>query len=242
MTAPSPPVVPAERELPARAHEAAFFRVELALTDVTPLAMPLSLAMNAASIRRRLAGVAETLLGRSIAFGGRIGAVESLEQTYRALAGMTRDRLEVLGEDFAKDELSTRIRPEAARLLDRARARGRRVVLVSEGPLEILRPFARDLEADVLANELEYEDERATGRLVPPVWTSTIDAARLRRYAADHHIDLGRSAAYAHDHRDVVLLSAVREPCCIDPDRDLTRMAADLDWPVVRRAREGASS
>lgn len=224
-----------------RARPAAFFRLEGALHPASSHEAAAYLAANAASMRRRLFGVGGVALAavlRRAEFAG----VEAIRLSHAVLAGCSRDRIEVLSEDYARDVLIPETRPSAIRLLAGARRDGLVTVLLSESIKPIAEAFSRFVldeprpAFDILvANDLEYDDRgRTTGKLLDPVVGPEIDPKRLRAIAAAHAIDLERSRAYGHTRSDLVLLSAVGHPCAVEPDRELARAAHDLDWPAVR--------
>src|SRR6516162_3718288 len=86
------------------------------------------------------------------------------------LRGITKDRLDLLGEEYFQYVLKPRMRREAlGKLVDAVRD-GQRVVLVSQMLEHLLRPMAEFFAADgFLANRLEFRNGLATGRLLAPV-------------------------------------------------------------------------
>lgn len=86
------------------------------------------------------------------------------------LRGITKDRLDLLGEEYFQYELKPRMRREAVEKLVDAVRSGERVVLVSQMLDHILRPMADFFAVEgFLANRLEFRDRIATGRLLAPV-------------------------------------------------------------------------
>ncbi len=88
------------------------------------------------------------------------------------LAGVTRDRLDLLGEEYFEYILKKQLKPEGlARLRQCAEEKGSgNVVLVSQGLDHVMRPLARHLGVALLvSNRLEFRDGVATGRLLDPV-------------------------------------------------------------------------
>lgn len=211
--------------------EGAFFRLEGALVATSAHAGAAYLAGGAPHVRQRLfaagiGGLAASVAAADPAVAARIA--------WSPLRGLSRDRIEVLGEDWAQDELLPKIRPQVRRLLEDAARTGRVCVLVSESIDAIAGPVARALGFDdVMCSALEWEGEQATGRLREPRVGPEVDPRALRALAAKHDIDLARSAAYGSRGADSMLLSLVGLPCAVAPDRQLSRIARDLDWPVV---------
>ncbi len=224
---------------------AAFFRLEGVMHPAAAWAGAAYLASNAASMRTRLLGLggaafSGALRGVSLAGAGIAGA-RTTRFAYATVAGFSRDRIEVLGEDYARDVLVAEVRAEAVRLVEGARRDGFVTVLVAESIAPIADAFARLLAKDgpafdvVIANQLELDKrQRATGELLDPVIGPEVDPRRIRELAALHGIDLTTSRAYGQSRADLVLLGLVGQPCAIEPDRELARVARDLDWPIVR--------
>ena len=89
---------------------------------------------------------------------------------HSVLRGITRDRLDLLGEEYFQYELKPRMRRESVEKLVEAVRSGERVVLVGQLLEHILRPMAEYFAAEgFLANRLEFRDGVATGRLEQPV-------------------------------------------------------------------------
>jgi phosphoserine phosphatase len=243
--------VPRERRAESRA--AAFFRLEGVMHPAAAWAGAAYLASNAASMRKRLLGLggaafSGALRGVSLAGAGLAGA-DATRLSYKVLSGFSRDRLEVLGEDYAREVLAPEARNEAVRLLEGARRDGLLTVLIAESIAPIADAFARVLAEEgpsfdlVVANQLELDAKlRATGELIEPVLAPEVDPRRVRELAAAHAIELEASRAYGSSRTDLVLLGLVGQPCAIEPDRELARVARDLDWPIVRAAKPFAGS
>ena len=89
---------------------------------------------------------------------------------HMTLRGVTRDRLDLLGEEYFLYKLKPQLKPrglEKAQALVRA---GADVVLVSQGLEHVMKPLAQHLGVKrIVANRLEFRDGVATGRLLEPV-------------------------------------------------------------------------
>lgn len=184
----------------------------------------------------------QRLLGRAMtAIGAGLGRQTPLRDpragarlAWSSVRGLSRDRIEVLAIDFARDVIIPGVRDEARRLIDHARRDGATLVLVSDGLDVVAREVALELGfAHVLANTLVYENEEATGELGAPIVGPEIDAARLAALARGWGIELARSSGYGSSPADALLLSHVGHPCALAPERELARVARDLGWPIV---------
>src|SRR5438445_5300757 len=86
------------------------------------------------------------------------------------LRGVSRDRLDLLGEEYFQYVLKPQLRREATEQLIEALRNGERVILVGQLPESILRPLAHHLGVEsFISNRLEFRDGKATGRLLDPV-------------------------------------------------------------------------
>src|SRR6267378_2413951 len=86
------------------------------------------------------------------------------------LRGISRDRLDLLGEEYFHYVLKPQLRREAAGKLIEAVRDGERIVLVGQLLENILRPLAHHFGIDsFISNRLEFRDGQATGRLMDPI-------------------------------------------------------------------------
>jgi len=89
---------------------------------------------------------------------------------HTVLRGVTRDRLDLLGEEFFLYKLKPNLKPEGVKKVKELLQAGADVVLVSQALEQIMRPLAQYLGVrSIIANRLEFRDGTATGRLLDPV-------------------------------------------------------------------------
>ncbi|HTT22515.1 MAG TPA: SDR family oxidoreductase [Candidatus Sulfotelmatobacter sp.] len=89
---------------------------------------------------------------------------------HTVLRGVTRDRLDLLGEEYFEYTLKPRLKPEGVRAVKELVQSGADVVLVSQALDHVMRPLAQHLGVKrIVANRLEFRDGIATGRLLDPV-------------------------------------------------------------------------
>ena len=97
-----------------------------------------------------------------------------------------------------------------------------------------MRPLARYLGVDdVIANQLEFVDNYATGKLKKPFVAGATKADIMRAYAKQHAIDLAESWAYSDSFSDYPMLAVVGHPTACNPDLRLRSLARSYDWPVL---------
>ncbi len=183
----------------------------------------------------------------------RLDLVKSaLWQVLFVLRGASAERVRSAAEDGMKilngfsvaemqhlvgDSMETVLRPlvyeEPLRLVERHRARGERVYIVSATLQEIVQHIADDLGFDgAIGSTCEIVDGVYTGRTLRAAH-GLGKAEALRALADAEGFDLAASTAYSDSYSDVPFLEAVGHPVAANPDRKLRRIAAERGWPVV---------
>ncbi len=116
----------------------------------------------------RRAGMAGMALARPFAYAAnRTFATRFL---HTLLRGVSRDRLDLLGEEYFHYVLKPQLRREAAGKLVEAVRGGERIVLVGQLLENILRPLAHHFGVEFfISNRLEFRQGKATGRLLDPI-------------------------------------------------------------------------
>jgi thioester reductase-like protein len=105
---------------------------------------------------------------------------------HTVLRGVTRDRLDLLGEEFFLYKLKPQLRERGVRKVQELVQAGADVVLVSQGLEHVMRPLAQHLGVKrIVANRLEFRDGTATGRLLEPVIRPRGAFARIREENPD---------------------------------------------------------
>lgn len=109
------------------------------------------------------------------------------------LRGISRDRLDLLGEEYFEYYLKPRLKPQGVEKLKEAMANGEKIVLVSQGLEHVMRPLAEHLGVQwLVANRLEFSDGLATGRLLSPVVRPRQILARIIGRNPDGRVVLGK--------------------------------------------------
>ena len=125
------------------------------------------------------------------------------------------------------------VQPYALEALAEHRRAGRRLVLATTTPIDLIDPLAVALGFDaVVATKYQIVDGLYTGRLDGGfVWGAGKRAA-VRRWASEQDIDLASSHAYSDSLFDVPLLSMVGHPHALNADPRLAAVAVARRWPL----------
>ncbi len=109
------------------------------------------------------------------------------------LRGVSRDRLDLLGQEYFEYKLKSRLKPAAVERLRQLLASGENVVLVSQALDQVMRPLAQHLGVKwILANRLDFRDGIATGRLLEPLIPPRGPLAQLMGNDPDGRRDAAR--------------------------------------------------
>jgi hypothetical protein len=148
-----------------------FWRVEGSLLDLTAVRPIGFFSWNSQSFLERWSrrGVMAALaLARPVLYcTNRVFATRVL---HTVLRGVSRDRLDLLGEEYFQYVLKPRLKQAGVEKLREVMAASGEVVLVSQGLEHIMRPLANFLGVgSIVCNRLDFRDGICTGRLTDPV-------------------------------------------------------------------------
>jgi len=154
-------------------------------------------------------------------------------QAVRAAKGWSRDATREAGRHAAA-ELAEAVQPWARVIIHDHQAAGRRVVLATTTPFDLVEP---------LAQLVGFDDVVATRYRVGAdgCYDGTFDGefvwgkgklTAVRAWAAGNDVDVARSWAYSDSFYDLPLLGAVARPVAVNPDPRLAAVAVLRRWPV----------
>ena len=165
-----------------------------------------------------------------------LGSTEQRLERIRHVAlkvtrGWSRSDVDAIVSSALESVIDPIIYDEAMDLIDEHRQVGRRVVIVSASPSELVRPLGSHLGVDdIIASEAALDgDGRYTGELAF-FCTGRDKAEAVRLFAERERIDLAWSYAYSDAFTDVPLLELVGHPVAVNPDRALARVAVERGW------------
>ena len=148
-------------------------------------------------------------------------------------AGLQVADVVALCEQVYDERLAGRIWDGTRRLAEQHRERGDPVWLVTGAPVELAEIVAGRLGlSGALGTVSEVEDGAWTGRLVGEILHGSAKADAVRALAEREGFDLDACTAYSDSINDLPLLEMVAFPHAVNPDRQLSRVAAEREWPV----------
>ena len=115
-------------------------------------------------------------------------------------------------------------------------AAGRRTVLITASPVALALAIGVSLGfSDVVGTRAEVHSDVYTGLLSAPVMHG--EAKRLALQAVLGSDEWAYSFAYSDSISDLPLLTSVRYPVAVNPDRQLRVVASDRRWRVLETRR-----
>jgi HAD superfamily hydrolase (TIGR01490 family) len=151
------------------------------------------------------------------------------------IKGWDRSKMEELVRETLTQIIEPIIYQEALQLIEEHQAAGRKVVIISSSPEEIVLPLSEFLGADaaIASRACVDKNNRYTGEL--ETYAYGPEKARfIREMAETENIDLDASYAYSDSQTDVPMLECVGNPFAVNPDKELMRVARANKWPIVQ--------
>jgi HAD superfamily hydrolase (TIGR01490 family) len=221
------------------ARAAAFFDLDktiIAKSSVLAFGRPFyreGLLSKAAIVKSAYAQVVFMLVGADE------GKMEKLRVAMlEMIRGWNRNHVAAIVRETLDDVVTPIIFAEALDLIAEHRDAGRKIVIVSSAPEEVVAPLGEHLGVDdVIATRAEVDAAGDyTGELAYYGY-GPHKAEAMAAMAAREGLDLAASYAYSDSITDAPMLWAVGNPVVVNPDRELARLARDEGWPVLKFAR-----
>lgn len=168
---------------------------------------------------------------------GTLDIDEFLRFQLEPLAREPRARLERWREEFVATLVRPRLSHAARALVERHRAQGHELAIVTATNRFITEPIARELGIEhLVATEPEERDGRFTGEVASVPCFRAGKIARVAEWLAARGLsrrDVAETWFYSDSHNDLPLLGAVDHPVAVDPCPRLRAHARAAGWPVI---------
>lgn len=164
---------------------------------------------------------------------GVIDAPRVAERALSPLAGREEEPFRAACEEWFRGYVRPHLCDEGRRAVERHRAAGELVAIVTGASPYAAWPAARELGIEhVACTELEVVDGRFTGRAVPPLGFGEGKIILATRLAEANGFALSEATFYTDSATDLPLLERVARPIAVNPDMRLRRIAKRRGWPV----------
>lgn len=122
---------------------------------------------------------------------------------------------------------------EAIEEIERQKQQGRKIIIVSSSPMELVKPLGEHNQLDVddcIATIVKRDENGNFAGEFELFNYASQKPIEVKTYAIKHGIDLENSCAYSDSFTDVPLLECVGHPKLVNPDRHLARYAREQAW------------
>ncbi len=165
---------------------------------------------------------------------GTLDILEFLAFALKPLAQHDRATLEAWRARYLREKVAPMITDEARALVERHRAAGDTLVVITATNSFVTAPIARMFGIEhLIATEPELRDGRYTGRVAGVPCFREGKVVRLEQWMAQHGQSLTGSWFYSDSHNDLPLLERVTHPIAVNPDAILRREAERRGWPIL---------
>ncbi|MEO7558479.1 MAG: HAD family hydrolase [Gammaproteobacteria bacterium] len=157
-----------------------------------------------------------------------------LEFQLRPLAAHDMATLYEWRRQFLREQIHPIILPKARELVQRHRAQGDELLIITATNSFITEPIAEEFGVpELLASEPEIRDGRYTGRVEGVPCFREGKVTRLEAWLNGRGVDLEDSWFYSDSHNDLPLLQRVDHPVAVDADATLLAHARQQGWPSI---------
>ena len=224
---------------------AAFFDIDnTVVRGASIFYLALGLAKRGFFKKRDVIGFAKGQLKFRLGGGEDMGDMaDATEIALSFVAGHEVNEVVLIGREVFDEKIVGKVYGQSLALARAHLDAGQRVWLVSAAPVELATIIAKRLGlTGALGTVSEIHGGVYTGKLVGKPLHGPAKAEAVRALAAREGLDLSRCAAYSDSSNDIPMLSAVGQPCAINPDSKLLSHARDMGWDVrdYRTGRKAA--
>ncbi|MEX2474589.1 HAD family hydrolase [Marinobacter sp.] len=137
-------------------------------------------------------------------------------------------------EHFMEKKVRPMMQNKAFRLLDKHRAQGHTLMIITATNRFVTEPIAAILDIEhLIATEPELVNGRYTGEVAGVPSFQDGKVTRLDDWLASNNETLEGAWFYSDSHNDAPLLRKVDNPVAVDPDPTLEKLARESGWKIM---------
>lgn len=171
---------------------------------------------------------------------GTLNIHEFLRFSLRPLSGHDMETLAGWHSQFMKEKIEPIMLPKANALLEKHRAQGDYLLIITATNRFVTAPIAQALGVDeLIATDPEIVNGRYSGSVSGVPCFQQGKVTRLEQWLQQTGNNLAGSFFYSDSRNDIPLLEMVENPVAVDPDETLEDHARLKGWPIIslREAR-----
>jgi HAD superfamily hydrolase (TIGR01490 family) len=149
------------------------------------------------------------------------------------MAGSVERDFELRCRKWVEDDILPLVVPGARSRIEKHRAEGHVLAILSSSPTYVTRPIAEALGIEeVISTQFEVAGGQFTGRLVGPACVGQGKVHWAEALGVRRQVDLDGSWFYTDSYTDLPMLERVGNRVVVNPDPRLKRAAHRRGWPV----------
>ncbi len=161
-------------------------------------------------------------------------SVKITELMVKWLKDVPETSVKDLANNVVKRKLIHMLRPSMIREIERHRAQGAHIVILSAALPYICWPLANHLKLDdIICSSMEIENGVFTGRPDGKICIEKEKEIRIQQYCLDKSYNLEETYCYCDSYSDRFALELAGNPICVAPDKRLRKLAKIRKWPVM---------
>jgi HAD superfamily hydrolase (TIGR01490 family) len=165
---------------------------------------------------------------------GGLNIDEFLAFALKPLAEHSRQQLNRWHAEFMREAIDPIRLPKAALLLEKHRAAGDFLLIITATNEFVTGPIAASMGVDhILATVPEMVNNAYTGEVDGTPCFQEGKVTRLHEWLTQTGNDLKDSYFYSDSHNDLPLLKLVDHPIAVDPDNILEQYSTEHGWPII---------
>jgi HAD superfamily hydrolase (TIGR01490 family) len=165
---------------------------------------------------------------------GTLDIMEFLAFALKPLAAHNRATLDRWHQQYMQTMVAPMITPAARALVDKHRAQGDTLLIITATNRFVTAPIARAFGIPhLIATEPEERDGHFTGKVAGTPCYREGKVTRLNSWMKEQGQNLRGSWFYSDSHNDLPLLSIVDHPVAVNPDDILRREALARGWTIL---------
>lgn len=165
---------------------------------------------------------------------GALDIFEFLAFSLKPLSEHSREKLSALHQQFMQEVIRPVMLPAAHLLLEKHRAQGDTLLIITATNSFITGPIAEALGVEnIIATDPEIIDGLYTGQVDGTPCFQSGKVTRLETWLTAHQENLANSWFYSDSRNDLPLLELVTHPVAVDPDETLADHARSKGWPII---------
>ena len=165
---------------------------------------------------------------------GVLNIYEFCEFQFNVLTQNPLSQLQAWHDDYMLNVIEPMIVSGKASLIEKHRAAGDELVIITATNNFITAPIAKRLKVDTLiSTEAEFIDGAFTGKVKGTPCFQEGKIIRLNEWLKSQNKEMQESYFYSDSINDLPLLEIVNHPIAVTPDDKLRAHAEKLNWPII---------